>query len=83
MPSSLWSGRNRAVVTVLAASRREADLTQRQLADRLPQWLQWDHTTVAKVESGRRRIDLVEFMEVAKALKLDSQVLFARVAHWR
>jgi transcriptional regulator with XRE-family HTH domain len=83
MPSSLWSGRNRAVVTVLTASRREAGLTQRELADRLPPWLQWDYSTVAKVETGRRRLDLVEFMEIAKALKLDPEVLFGRVAHWR
>lgn len=83
MPSSLWSGRSRAVATVIAASRREADLTQRDLADRLPKWLKWDHTTVAKVETGRRRLDLVEFFEIAKALKLDPQLLFGRIAHWR
>lgn len=83
MPSSLWSGRNRAVITVLTASRREAGLTQRELADRLPSWLGWDHSTLAKVETGRRRLDLVEFLEIAKALKLEPEVLFGRVAHWR
>lgn len=79
----LWAKENLRVITVLTASRRTAELTQRDLASRLPDWLQWDHSTVAKVETGRRRLDLVEFMEIAKALKLDPEVLFGRVAHWR
>jgi transcriptional regulator with XRE-family HTH domain len=83
MPSSLWSTRNRAIVTVLTASRREAGLTQRQLAERLPEWLGWDHSTVGKVESGRRRLDVVELLEIARALRIDSEVLFGRIAHWR
>lgn len=83
MPNTLRSPRSRAVVTVLTASRREAGLTQRELAERLPGWLHWDHTTVAKFESGRRRLDLVEFFEIAKALKIDPETLFERVAHWR
>ena len=83
MLTSAWRTRNRAIVTVLTASRREANLTQRDLAERLPKWLGWDHTTIAKVESGRRRLDLVEFMEIAKALKLEPTVLFARITNWR
>lgn len=83
MPGSIGTRQHRAIMTVLTASRREANLTQRELADRLPAWLGWDHSTVAKVESGRRRLDLVEFMEIAKALKLEPTVLFGRIAHWR
>jgi transcriptional regulator with XRE-family HTH domain len=83
MPNSLGSRRNRDVTTVLIASRKEAGLTQRELAERLPQWLGWDDSTVAKVEKGRRRIDLVEFMEVAKAMKIKAGVLFARIENWR
>jgi transcriptional regulator with XRE-family HTH domain len=83
MLTSTWRGKNRAVVTIIQASRREADLTQRDLADRLPKWLGWDQTTLAKVETSRRRLDLVEFLEIAKALKLDPAVLFARVVNWK
>ena len=78
-----WRARNRVIVTVLTASRREAGLTQRQLAKRLPPWLGWDHTTLGKVEAGRRRLDVVELMEIAKALKLDSPVLFTRMVNWK
>lgn len=83
MSSSLGSGHRRAIVTVITASRREAGLTQRQLADRLPTWLRWDHSTLAKVEKGRRALKMEEFFELAKALKMDPEVLFARVARWR
>lgn len=83
MLTSSWRGKNRAVVTIIQASRREAGLTQRDLADRLPKWLGWDQTTLAKVETGRRRLDLVEFMEIAKALKLEPLVLFTRIVNWR
>jgi hypothetical protein len=83
MLTSAWRAKNRAVVTVLQASRREADLTQRDLVERLPAWLGWDQTTLAKVETGRRRLDVVELMEIAKALKLEPLVLFTRIANWR
>ena len=83
MLTSTWRAKNRAIVTVLQASRREADLTQRQLVDLLPKWLGWDQTTLAKVETGRRRLDLVEFIEIAKALKLEPMTLFERTVRWK
>ena len=83
MLTSTWRNKNRAIATVLQASRRDAGLTQRELVDRLPAWLKWDQTTLAKVETSRRRLDLVEFLEIAKALKLDPAVLFARIMNWR
>jgi transcriptional regulator with XRE-family HTH domain len=78
-----WREKNSAIVTVLTASRREAGLTQRQLVDQLPKWLGWDQTTLAKTETGRRRLDLVEFIELAKAMKLDAKTLFERAVNWR
>lgn len=83
MLTSTWRAKNRAVVTVLQASRREAGLTQKELVERLPKWLGWDQTTLAKVETSRRRLDVAELMELAKALKLEPIVLFSRIANWR
>jgi hypothetical protein len=54
------------------ANRREAGPVQRVLVDRLPAWRKWDQTTLAKVEASRRRLDIVEFMEIAKALNLET-----------
>jgi len=42
-------------------------LTQRALAAALPSWLGWDHVTVAKAETNRRRITLPEIREFAQA----------------
>jgi transcriptional regulator with XRE-family HTH domain len=83
MLTRMWREKNRAIVTILQASRREAELTQRQLVERLPKWLGWDASTLAKVETGRRRLDMVEFIEIAKALKLEPMVLFERAVRWR
>lgn len=45
------------LTSVLRATREEAGLSQRDLATRL----HVPHSWVAKVETGERRIDLVEF----------------------
>ena len=82
MLTSTWRAKNRAVCTVIAACRREAGLTQRQLIDRLPKWLRWDQTTIAKVETGRRRLDVVELGEIAHAIGLEPKVLYTRIINW-
>jgi hypothetical protein len=37
------------------------------------------HTILAKVESGERRLDVVEFIYVARALGVDPKELFAKL----
>ena len=66
---------HQAVITVIAASRREANLTQDDLAGRLG----WHRSVVAKIEAGERRLDVAEFIQIATALKVDPDVLFGRV----
>lgn len=51
----------------LRASRENAGLTQRDLATRL----KVPHSWIAKVESGERRIDLVEFFWFISACDID------------
>jgi transcriptional regulator with XRE-family HTH domain len=78
LAKTLRSRGHRALLAVLVASRREAGLTQADLAKRLgvvPSW-------VAKVEIGERRLDLVEFVALSRALKLDPAVLFERFMAW-
>lgn len=60
-----------AVMEVLVAARIEARLTQRDIADRLPAWLGWMYTTVAKAEKGRRSVSFVEVREYARIVNLD------------
>lgn len=75
---SLRSKWHRAVVTVITASRREANLTQEQLAARLG----WHRSTIAKIEAGERRLDVAEFITIATALKIEPAALFSRVLSW-
>jgi transcriptional regulator with XRE-family HTH domain len=75
---SLRSKWHRAVVTVITATRREANLTQEDLAQRLG----WHRSTIAKIEAGERRLDVAEFISIAGALKVEPDVLFGRVLRW-
>ena len=63
---------------VLVASRREAELTQAQLAERLGK----PPSFIAKIEIGERRLDVVEFAAIAKALKLEPRKMFDRFLSW-
>jgi transcriptional regulator with XRE-family HTH domain len=69
---------HRAVVAVIAASRRDADLKQWELAERLG----WSQSRLAKLEAGERKLDVADFILVARALNIDPEVLFRRIMKW-
>lgn len=69
---------NRAIGNVIAATRRDADVTQEQLANRM----EWHRSTVAKIEAGEIGIKAADLILVAKALETDPEVLFRRIARW-
>ncbi len=75
---SLRSPEHRAVVSVIAASRREAKLTQDPLAARLG----WHPSRIAGIESRERRVDVAEFIRIAEALDMEPTALSARVLRW-
>ena len=75
---SLRSKWHRAVIAVIAASRREAKLTQEQLAAGIG----WHRSKIAKVEAGERRMDVAEFITIADTLKIEPATLLARVLSW-
>jgi transcriptional regulator with XRE-family HTH domain len=68
----------RAVVAVLSASRRDAELTQVQLAEKLG----WSQSRLAKMEAGDRKIDIADFILIARALDTEPDVLFRRILKW-
>lgn len=53
--------------SVLRQTRKDAGLSQRQLAERL----RVPHSWVAKVENGERRIDLLEFSRFVSTCGVD------------
>jgi len=72
MTKSLRSPRQIQLQKLLAAARAKAGLTQIQLAERLHR----PQSFVAKYEGGERRVDVVEFCEIAGALGTDPAALF-------
>lgn len=67
MVKTLGSTRHKALVDLIVSKREAAGLTQAQLAEKLGEY----QSFVARLESGQRRIDVVEFIEIARALKFD------------
>ena len=52
---------------LLVAAREESGLTQVQVAERLRK----PQSYVSKIERGERRLDIIEFFELAEILKID------------
>ncbi len=61
---TLTTKRHAALIDLLVTAREKAGLTQTELADRLGEY----QSFVARLESGQRRIDVVELMTIAEAL---------------
>jgi transcriptional regulator with XRE-family HTH domain len=74
MRKTLRSPEQTLFLDVLRAARKSAGVTQQALAGKLHR----PQSFVAKYENGERRIDVVEFVEVARALELDPVALFRR-----
>jgi transcriptional regulator with XRE-family HTH domain len=65
----------RIVGECLAAVRTHSGVTQRELAARLSK----PQSFVSAYESGQRRVDLLEFLAIAEALKSDARAIFNEV----
>lgn len=64
MVRSLRTPGHRAMMQVLTETRKSKRITQQDLADRLSR----PQSYIAKVETGERRLDVVEFIEWASAI---------------
>lgn len=67
MSSSIFTQRHQEFIAFIASVRRAAGLTQVELAERLGK----PQSFVSKVERGERRLDVIEFCQVAEALGHD------------
>jgi transcriptional regulator with XRE-family HTH domain len=63
---SIFSQRHAKLCSALIGARQEAHLTQIDLAKKLRR----PQSFVSKYERGERRLDVIEFIEVAEALKV-------------
>lgn len=64
---SLPDATRRALVGALVEARKAAGLSQGALADRLDRHQQF----VSRYETGERRLDVVEFIDIARSLGVD------------
>lgn len=64
-----------AVIQALKQARKRARLTQAQVAKRLDR----PQSFVAKVESGERRVDVAEFISIARAVGGDPVRMFSGI----
>lgn len=67
MPRSLRSPRQRRLLEQLIAARKNKGLIQPKVAEALRRM----QSSVAKYEGGERRMDVIEFLDVAEALEFD------------
>jgi transcriptional regulator with XRE-family HTH domain len=70
-----YSRRHDRLRTILREARLEARLTQQQLADRLKR----SDNFISYVERGERMLNVLEFIEYAKALGVDPQKLLGKL----
>lgn len=71
MPKSLRTPRQQHLQRLLIKLRRSRSLTQSEVASKLGR----PQSFVAKYEGGERRLDVIEFIEVARALAVDPRDL--------
>ena len=76
MPKSIFTPAHKLLVKALIDLRRQAGVNQIELAQRLGT----RQAIVSNIERGVRRIDVIEFCAIARALGGDPVVLFSELA---
>ena len=75
MGRHLRSVRHRALIAAIVEAREGTGLSQREFAKKLNR----TNNFVWRIEAGERKVDVLEFIEVAKAADMDPLELLRRV----
>ena len=75
MPSSIFDSAHIVLVELLVEARKKLGLTQTQLGVRVGR----GQGFISLIERGQRRIDVVEFVALARALEADPQAIFSKL----
>jgi transcriptional regulator with XRE-family HTH domain len=73
---TLGTKRHQALIALLIEKREAKGLTQTDLAAQLGEY----QSFVARLESGQRRVDVIEFLELAEILAFDAVQALSDVA---
>jgi transcriptional regulator with XRE-family HTH domain len=71
MAKTLGTQKHKALIAMLIAKREAAGLTQTELASALGEY----QSFVARLESGERRVDVIELIQLARLLSFDASAL--------
>ena len=75
LQKTLGTERHLRLVQLLIEARERSGMTQTELAEALGEY----QSFVARVESGQRRIDVVEYLTIAETLGLDPATGIAEI----
>lgn len=76
MQKTLRSPRHVRLVQLIVDKRKEAGLSQADLAEAIERY----QSVVAAIESGGRRIDVIEFLDLAETIGFDPHEVLREVA---
>ena len=74
MSKTLGTSRHRALIAFLTAKRHAAGMSQTDLAKALGEY----QSFVARMESGQRRVDVIEYENLAQILEFDVHEFFTQ-----
>lgn len=75
-PNPVFSDEYQLLREALLEARHKAGVTQRDLAERLGK----SHSHVARIESGQRRVDTLEFYRIARSIGVEPAQLFEQLS---
>lgn len=82
MVASMFTAAHRELVSAVVVLRKRAGMTQRQLAEAVGR----EQSFVGRIETGQRRVDLVEFVTICRACGADPEQevvkLTRKIAGW-
>jgi transcriptional regulator with XRE-family HTH domain len=73
MPKTIFEGAHTALVEIMIGARKQSGLTQAELGERVGK----DQTFISLIERSQRRIDVLEFIALARAMNQRPEELFA------
>lgn len=68
MPKSVFSGAHQHVVDALVGARRQSGMTQAEVAAKVGR----DQSFVSLIENSQRRVDVLEFFALCRAMNADA-----------
>lgn len=74
--TSVYSDDYQQVISALKKARKDRGITQAALAEALGR----PQSFIAKVENGERRLDVVEFVHLARLVGVEPELLLKKIA---